>query len=198
MAKEFRFLDEVEKYRGYVMRVTKSRFADPDGGEFTRDIVYSPGAVGVVPVTEVDGTYMVTMVRQYRAPLRTNLLEVPAGLRDKPGEDPEEVGRRELIEEVGLIAGSMTPLTSFLNAAGMTDQRTWLYLAENLTPTDRAADGAEEQWMTIETHPLDELVASTMAGSASTGASANPMVDDAKTVIGLLLAQKVLAERSTQ
>lgn len=182
---EFKFLDEIDHYKGYVMRVAKSRFADPDGNEFTRDIVYSPGAVGVVPVTEVDGVNMVTMVRQYRAPLQTELLEIPAGLRDKPGEDPEEVGRRELIEEVGLIAGSMTPLTSFLNAAGMTDQRTWLYLAQDLTPTDRAADGAEEQWMTIETHALDDLVASISTGDSK--------IDDAKTVIALLLAQKALA-----
>ena len=179
---EFTFLGEETLYEGYVMRVAKSRFADPDGGEFTRDIVYSPGAVGVVPVEIVDGVAMVTMVRQYRAPLRATQLEIPAGLRDKPGEDVEAVGRRELIEEVGLIAGRMTLLTSFLNAAGMTDQRTWLYLAQDLTPTEREADGAEEQWMTIEVHPLDELVEQLTTND----------IGDGKTVIGLVLAQQEL------
>lgn len=183
---EFAFLDEDEKYQGYVMRVVEARFADPDGDEFTRDIVYAPGAVGVVPIDYEDGVAMVTMVRQYRAPLRTTLLEIPAGLRDKPGEEPAEVGHRELIEEVGLDAATLTPLTSFLNAAGMTDQQTWLFLAEDLTPVDREADGAEEQWMTIERHPLDELCALVPSGG----------IGDAKTALGLLLAQQVLSTRS--
>ncbi len=77
-------------------RATSSRwpsgtFEAPDGSTFEREIVHHPGAVSVVPLHD-DGT--VTLVRQYRAALDGDLLEIPAGKRDVAGEPPELHRRR--------------------------------------------------------------------------------------------------------
>ena len=60
-------------------------FETPDGDTITRDLVRHPGAVSVVPV---DGDEVV-LVRQYRAAVEADVLEIPAGKRDVPGEPPE-------------------------------------------------------------------------------------------------------------
>ena len=174
----FRRVTEQEIYQGYAVRLVNATIAAPDDQRFTRDIVYSPGAVAIVPVRLVDGTPEVTLVRQYRAPLDDTLLEIPAGLRDKPGENVAEVAARELQEEVGLRADTLLELTSFFNAAGMTDQRTWVFLATDLHEVPAEADGAEEQFMAVEQLPLATAVAMATDGR----------IADAKTVIGLLLA----------
>src|SRR3954453_11916746 len=108
----FRHLGDVEVHHGHIWNVVVANFEAPDGEHFRRDIVRSPGAVAVVPITVApDGTTTVTLLRQYRAPYARELIEVPAGMRDVSGEPAEETGRRELIEEAGLAAGSMTLLT---------------------------------------------------------------------------------------
>ena len=54
-------------------------------------------AVSVVPVIGHSGEVM--LIRQYRAAVDRDLLEIPAGKRDVPGEPPQETARRELLEE---------------------------------------------------------------------------------------------------
>ncbi len=58
-----------------------------------------------------------------------------------------------------------------------------IYLATDLSWTERQADGVEEESMTVETVGLEEL-----AEMVATG-----QITDAKTVAGLLLLQQRLA-----
>ena len=52
------------------------------------------------------------------------MLEVPAGMRDVPGEPPEETARRELREEAGFDAENLALLTVIHPSAGVTDATT--------------------------------------------------------------------------
>ncbi|MEZ5144991.1 MAG: NUDIX hydrolase [Acidimicrobiales bacterium] len=92
------------------MSLGVATFTGPDGTSFQRDVVHHPEAVSAVPLLD-DGT--VVLVRQYRAPLERELLEIPAGIRDVDGEDPETTAGRELVEEVGLRAGRLERLAVF-------------------------------------------------------------------------------------
>ena len=175
---DFRRLAEETIYQGHVIRVVRADFAGPAGERFRRDVVRSPGAVAVVPVLVGPDGPETLLVRQYRPAIDRWLTEIPAGLRDKPGEDPLDTAVRELIEETGFMARRCTLLTTFLNAAGMTDQQTHIYLAEDLEEVGRAGDGVEEAYLEVLRVPF---------------AAVRPMIDrqelaDAKTVIGLLLA----------
>jgi ADP-ribose pyrophosphatase len=162
-------------------RLVESRHTDPDGEPFTREVVRHPGAVGVVPLHD-DGT--VTLVRQYRAALHVDLLEIPAGLRDVEGEPLERTAARELAEEVGLRAEQLVHLADFVNSAGFTDERTAVYLGLGLQPTDLDRQGLEEQHMSIERVHLDDVPALIAAGE----------LIDAKTVVGLLLTRERVRE----
>ena len=153
----FRRLAETEVHRGHIWRVVVADFEAPDGTRFVRDVVRSPGAVAVVPVTfDASGRAMVTMVRQYRASIERDLLEIPAGMRDVPGEPAEETGRRELIEEVGLVAGEMELLTEMIPAPGMSDSVCAIYMATECRRVERSVQGPEEQYSEVIALPLDD------------------------------------------
>jgi ADP-ribose pyrophosphatase len=173
----FRKLDERLIHQGYVIGVANATFVAPDGTEFERDVVHHPGAVSVVPLHD-DGT--VTLVRQYRAPLDRMILEIPAGKRDVDGEAPELTAHRELAEEVGLAAVRLELLCRFRNSPGFSDEEVFVFLATELTDVPNAPDGIEEQSMTIERIDLDDVPALVGAGE----------LEDAKTIIGLLLARE--------
>ena len=99
----------------------------------------------------------VLMVRQYRAAVDGELLEVPAGKRDVDGEATEVTAARELAEEVGRRAGRFDLLARFYNSPGFSDEFTWLYLAQDLSPVPLDRQGAEERHMTVEEVPLDAV-----------------------------------------
>jgi ADP-ribose pyrophosphatase len=180
----FRQLDERERIATAYLRLVTGRFVDPDGRIFEREIVRHPGAVCVVPV-EADGT--VVMLRQFRAPLSRVILEIPAGKLDVPGEPRAACARRELAEEVGRVAGRLTELGSFYNSPGFNDEATTCFLAEELSPVERAAQGIEEKFMTLERVAL--------AGVWDLVASGELV--DAKTIIACALAERALARRGS-
>jgi len=179
----FRRLSEVERYRGTLIAVGTATFEAPEGERFERDIVHHPGAVSVVPVLSgPDGTHQVVLVRQYRAAVDQDLLEVVAGKRDVADEPPEATARRELIEEVGLQAGELQLLAEFYNSPGFCDERSFIYLAVDPSPATAEAQGIEEQHMTVHHIDLDEVP----------GMIARREIIDAKTIIGLTLACQAL------
>lgn len=175
----FRKISEELIHQGFVISVTNARFEGPGGVVMDRDVVHHPGAVSVVPV-HADGT--VVLVRQFRSALEEMLLEIPAGKRDVAGEPPEVTARRELAEEVGLIAADLVPLIVLKHSPGFCDEQNHIFLATGLTECERSLDGPEEEAMTIERVPLDDVF-----DLIATGA-----LTDAKSVVGLLLAHRRL------
>jgi len=177
----FRKLGEQLLHRGHSISLVEAEFEAPDGARFTRDIVHHPGAVAIVAVHD-DGRAV--LVRQYRAPLGTEILEIPAGKRDVEDEPPEVTAGRELAEEVGLAAEHIEFLCEFYNSPGFCDEHSYAYLATGLTDCDTAPVGPEEAVMEIVRIPLDD-----MPGLIATGE-----LIDAKSIIALLLARERLSK----
>ncbi|MEO6653404.1 MAG: NUDIX hydrolase [Ilumatobacteraceae bacterium] len=182
-ASGFRHLDDALVHEGSIWNLVTSEFVAPDGERFRRDIVRSPGAVGVVPlVFDAEGLPSVVLVAQYRPALDGEVIEIPAGMRDVDGEPPEQTGRRELIEEAGLRAGEMVHLIDILPSPGMTDSVCTVYLATGCTPAEHDRQGPEEQVMQVLHIPLDDALAMIDRGE----------IRDAKTVAGLFATDRRL------
>ena len=143
----------------------------PTGIPMERTVIRHPGAVAVVAVDGSD----VVLIRQYRSPTDSMLLEIPAGKLDLPGEDLVAAARRELEEEVGLSATSMELLASFWTTPGFSNERLWVYLATDVTTVTARPHGAEEEVAEIVRVPVAEIA----------GMLAADEFDDAKTIIGL-------------
>ena len=180
----FRHLGDRQVHQGHIWHVAVGTFEAPDGTTFERDIVRSPGAVAAVPlVFDAEGNPSVVLVRQYRAPYDQFVLEIPAGMRDVLDEPTEVTAQRELIEEVGLRAGRVQPLTEFYPSAGMTDSVLHLFLATDLTQVEQELHGPEEEHIEIVHLPLETALEMIDRGE----------IHDAKTIIGLLMVARRLA-----
>src|SRR5664279_4770347 len=90
------------EWTGAIVSAGRERFRHADGEEVSREKVWHPGAVGIVPI---DATH-VWLTRQPReAAGLTASLEIPAGKRDVADEPPLQTAQRELGEEIGKRAG---------------------------------------------------------------------------------------------
>lgn len=151
-------------FRGRRIGVTVERW-----GEIEREIVEHPGAVVIVPVDR-DG--QVTLVRQFRAPARRALLELPAGTLEL-GEEPLATARRELAEETGLSGGTWRAGPVFWMTPGFSRERMYVFVAQGVERGEASPSGEES--IELVRWPLAE-VPSRLAE-----------IDDAKTLVGLLL-----------
>jgi ADP-ribose pyrophosphatase len=176
----FRHVADREIAKLHRITVAKATYEAPDGSTFERDVIRDMGYVAAVPL--LDDGRTVIVVRQYRGPIDQELLEIPAGLRDEAGEQPAETVHRELAEEIGRRAGSLELLAHVHQAAGISDEDGWIYLATDLTEVPHARQGPEEQAMTVETLDLDDVPAMVADGRLT----------DAKTIVGLLLTREHL------
>ena len=175
-------------HTGTLSTVRVDEVAMPDGDVAEREIVEHDNAVAVVALDD-DGN--VVLIRHYRHAVAERMLEIPAGKLDVEGEAPVEAARRELAEEVGLIASDLHRLVHFHNSAGWSDEATTVYLATDAVAGD-VPDGfaAEHEEADIEVlrMPLEQALALIDRGE----------ITDAKTVVGLLLTARHLANDATQ
>ena len=145
--------------------------SQPDGSTKRYYWAALPAAAVVVPV--VDGE--VVLVEQFRPAVGETFLELPAGIVED-GEAFAETGRRELAEETGYRAGSVTTLQTFWVATGVLRHRRGIVVAEDLEAGPIDHDGNE--FLAVRRLSVDEALA----------AAREPPVSDA-TLEGLLLAR---------
>ena len=177
----FTEVSRTTRFTGVVISVDEVDYTAPDGSTITREVVEHMGAVVVVPF---DGEN-VYLIRQFRAAVGQDLLELPAGKRDVPGEPPEETARRECIEEVGMEPASIDLLQTFWNSPGFCTEYSYLYLARELTPRPVNPQGVEEVAAEIVSMPASEAIALAASGE----------ITDAKTLIGLYALEHWLDRR---
>jgi ADP-ribose pyrophosphatase len=152
----------------------------PQGGLAKRAIVRHPGAVTIIPLVAPD---RVCLIRNYRVAVGETLIELPAGTLE-PDEPAEVTARRELIEETGYSAGRLTRLHEFFTSPGVLDERMYLFIAEELVDVGAEREPGEQ----IENLVVPWPTALEMVRRGE--------IRDAKTIVGLLLYDRVYASRS--
>lgn len=160
-----------EIFRGRVFDVTVDTVREGDT-TYKREVVHHPGSAVIIPAFP-DGS--VALVRQYRHPAVRYLLEAPAGTLNR-GERPEEGAARELEEELGFVAGKLEKLSEFFVSPGFCEEKMWLYLATEMTPTSQRLE--DDELLDIVRLPLRQALEMITDGE----------IEDAKTIIGLMLA----------
>ena len=169
-------IDTTRPYDGRIFSVRVDTVELPSGRRTIREVAEHSDAVCMIPVDD-DGN--VLLVRQYRKPTESSLLEAPAG-GVEAGEVSEETVLRELQEEVGYTAANLRHLASFWVAPGWATERMHAYLATGLTPSKLAADDDEN--IQVVRIPFADALAMIQTGE----------IHDGKTIASLLLAQPLL------
>ena len=116
------------------------------------------GIVGIVPVT-ADGKLV--LVEQYRPPVASGVIELPAGLAgDVPGrsgEAFESAARRELLEETGYEATEMVKVFEGVMSPGISDEQISFFLATGLKKSGRGGGDSSEDIVVHEV-AIDNIV----------------------------------------
>jgi len=173
VAERWPVISSAELARGDIVTLRTDMVQMPDGDIAGREVVEHPGAVAVLAVDETD---RVLLIRQYRHPVGRLLWEIPAGLRDVPGEPLLQTAQRELLEETGYRAADWRVLTDYFSSPGIITERLRIFLARGLTRVPESereyVPEHEEAQLVVAWLPLDAAVARILAGDLHNGVAA--------------------------
>jgi ADP-ribose pyrophosphatase len=158
--------------QGRAFKIRRYTLKTPDGRESSLEIVDHGGSVVILPI---DDEKNLLFVRQYRHATGMDLLELPAGTRDR--EEPyEECAARELREETGMEAGTLQMVGKFYLAPGYSTELMGVFIATDLKENPLQAD--DDEFLNVERIPLRKAIEMSESGE----------VPDAKSLAALLMA----------
>lgn len=120
-------LNSQKVYEGKIITVYKDDVELSDEHKSFREVVRHSGGVVILAIKDDK----ILFVRQFRYPMKSVLLELPAGKLEY-GEDPFLAAQRELEEETGYNAEKWTDLGYVYSSPGYSDEKLYLYKAEDL------------------------------------------------------------------
>jgi ADP-ribose pyrophosphatase len=145
-------LSSREVYRNQWMRLREDEILRSNGKQGIYGVVEKEDAAIIIPVDHGQ----VWLVEQFRYTIEERALELPQGGWEMEVENPEELARGELREEIGMDAASMTYLGWLWIAYGFTRQKQHVFLAGGLTETAKDPD-PEEHDLLVRTVPVEEF-----------------------------------------
>jgi 8-oxo-dGTP pyrophosphatase MutT (NUDIX family) len=153
-----------EVYRNHWMRLREDEILRSNGKTGIYGVVEKDDAAIILPIDKG----RVWLVEQFRYTIQERALELPQGGWEMEVDDPEELARGELKEELGLDAAEMTLLGTLWIAYGFTRQRQHVFLASGLTATEKEPD-AEEHDLLVRSVPVEEFEEMMLNGGVRDG-----------------------------
>ena len=163
-------------FQGKVIKVKCDDVVLENGVATKREIVEHLGGACCLVKTKNEE---IIFVSQYRYSLGIDVLELPAG-KLEVGEDPLTTIRRELEEEVGVVAEVVTELGYILPTPGYSSEKIYLYYVDSYHNCDSNFDFDEH--LTVRYIPIKKVYEMV----------ANGEIVDAKTICLLLKCQVFL------
>jgi 8-oxo-dGTP pyrophosphatase MutT (NUDIX family) len=157
-------LSSREVYRNHWMRLREDEILRSNGEKGIYGVVEKHDGAIILPIDEG----RVWLVEQFRYTIQERTLELPQGSWERKVENPEELARGELKEELGLHAAAMTYLGMQWIAYGFLRQKLHVFLATGLTATEKTPD-AEEHDLVVRSVTVAEFEEMILAGTIRDG-----------------------------
>ena len=169
-------IDKKTVFEGKVFDVEIKKITTPEGKESFREIVIHHGGACILPIDDEGNCYL---VKQFRSPFETIMLEAPAG-KIEEGEDPLTCAAREITEETGHIAGNIESVGAIAATPGYCSEIISLFIGTGLEYKGGTPD--ENEYISTVKMPLKEAVEMEDSGT----------IKDAKTMALLYKAARRL------
>jgi 8-oxo-dGTP pyrophosphatase MutT (NUDIX family) len=145
-------LSSREVYRNRWMRLREDQILRSNGQKGIYGVVEKDPAAIIIPI---DNGH-IWLVEQFRYTIQQRAIELPQGGWEMEIDNPEELARGELKEELGLDAAKMTYLGMLWIAYGYARQEQHVFLATGLTHSDKTPDD-EEHDLVARCVPIEEF-----------------------------------------
>lgn len=162
-------------YRLDRLHLRHRQFSGEMGPPLSRELFVRHDAVCVLPYDpQRDAVVLIEQFRIGAMEKSTNpwLLELVAGLIDTD-EQPEQVARREALEEAGLILDALWPISQYYPSPGGSDERVHLFVGRCDSEGAGGVHGLEEEGEDIRVHvwALEDALAAVRDGRIDNAAS---------------------------
>ena len=162
-------------YRLDRLQLRHRQFAGGMGPQLSRELFVRHDAVCVLPYDpQRDSVVLIEQFRIGAMDKSSNpwLLELVAGLIDKD-EQPEEVARREAVEEADLELTALWPITQYYPSPGGSDEHVHLYIGRCDSEGAGGVHGLAEEGEDIRVHvwPLEDALQAVKDGRIDNAAS---------------------------
>jgi 8-oxo-dGTP pyrophosphatase MutT (NUDIX family) len=145
-------LSSREVYRNHWLRLREDEILRSNGKKGIYGVVDKDDAAIILPIDHG----RVWLVEQFRYTIQERALELPQGGWEMEIDNPEELARGELKEELGLEAAQMTLLGTLWIAYGFCRQKQHVFLATGLTATAKEPD-PEEHDLAVRSVTVEEF-----------------------------------------
>jgi len=116
------------KYNGH-LKIDVIELLGNRNNKILREVVAKRSAVGGLVFNTDTQKYI--FVKQWRPGSRNEIIEIPAGVLDIPGEDPKDCMIREVLEETGYKTDNIYEIVpEYYSSPGFTDEKLTLFLVE--------------------------------------------------------------------
>ncbi len=130
------------------------------------------GAAAVLPITKDN---KVVLTKQYRYPIKSVSIEIPAGKKDFKGELGIDCVKRELEEETNYTSDNLQFLLSTHNCVGYSNEAIEIYIAYDCIYEKGIRESDEDEFIETKVYELEEVIKLIDTG----------VITDAKTIIAV-------------
>lgn len=151
-------------YTGRVFSVDQLHIETPDGLRVERDLIKTAPTITILAITANEE---VVMTSEYRAGVNSDSVSLPAGIVN-PSETSEQAAKRELQEEAGYIADTVTKMTRITSSEGFMDQFADLMLIK-FDPQKRVQPHFDkDEFVNSQLVPLQQVLKWIKSGAVNT------------------------------
>ena len=168
------------KYKCKIFDVWEEEIDLPNGQAIKQSWINHNPTVAIIAINDKNE---LILIKQYRAAVKKNILEIPAGSLDSLEESPADCAQRELAEETGFKAKTLVKLFEGYLLPGYCNEYMYFFLAQDLFSAPLTPD--EDEFI--------EIIPTTF--SQAQELLKNGEIIDAKTALGIILADSYLQQK---
>ena len=150
---KFVIKEKTKLFSGKFLSVWQTEFLDKVGNTKYWEWVERHNTAFIFPITR---DQKAVLIKNYRVPLEKYVIEMPAGLIDKKGENELETAKRELLEETGYRAKNFIPLRP--RGAALSRNLNFTFIATDLEKVEDHVEGDDTEDLEVIEVPLDGLL----------------------------------------
>lgn len=159
-------------YECFFMKLYEDEVLLPNDKISKRIYIKHNGAAAVLPVTK-EGKLI--LIKQFRYPINSVSIEIPAGKKDDINESGLDCVVRELEEETGYRSSNITKFTDLHSCVGYSSEMIEMFIAYDVYKVDNPLKGDDDEFIEILELSIDEMKELLRSGQ----------ITDAKTLVAL-------------